>query len=334
MIGMWDTVFAAMDPETAAALASEDSGRAFELMHCCLDPVWHELYRVLVDGGIACINIGDATRTIGGDFQLFPNHMRIIKAAKEAGFSCLPLILWRKQTNAPTKFMGSGMLPPGAYVTLEHEYILIFRKGGKRDFTTEEEKSRRRRSAYFWEERNRYFSDLWDLKGTRQELPDPPVDPNKGMPYNNSKQKRSRSGSFPFEIPYRLISMYSIIGDTVIDPFFGLGTTAAAAMSLCRNSIGCEVDNEMLSRYLKTIPSIDFLNEITSRRLEAHETFIYQYQAAGKTCRYSNKKINMPVVTRQETDICFYAVTDIERRENELRIAYRDFSSLQQSLFS
>ncbi len=334
MIGMWDDVFASMEPETAQALASEDGGRAFELMHRCLDSVWHELYRVLIDGGIACVNIGDATRTIGGEFQLFPNHMRIIRSAAEAGFSSLPLILWRKQTNAPTKFMGSGMLPPGAYVTLEHEYILIFRKGGRRKFATEEEKSRRRRSAYFWEERNRFFSDLWDLKGTRQDLTVSSRDTAKTPAQKKSTGSRSRSGSFPFEIPFRLISMYSIIGDTVIDPFLGLGTTAAAAMNLCRNSIGCEVDKEILSRHKDGIPSIDFLNEITSRRLSAHETYIYQYQAGGKTCRYSNEKINMPVVTSQETDICFYSAADIKHDGREVIITYRDFSSLQHSLFS
>ena len=61
------------------------------------------------------------------------------------GFSALPAIIWRKQTNAPNKFMGSGMLPAGAYVTLEHEYILIFRKGAKREFSSPADKANRRR---------------------------------------------------------------------------------------------------------------------------------------------------------------------------------------------
>ncbi|MEE8552751.1 MAG: DNA methyltransferase, partial [Desulfobacterales bacterium] len=123
MIEMWDDMFGQQSSSVKKALAKGDGPDAFELMHQVLDPVWREVYRVLKFGGFACINIGDATRTINGNFSLYPNHMRILKAALELGFSALPCILWRKQTNAPNKFMGSGMLPAGAYVTLEHEYI-------------------------------------------------------------------------------------------------------------------------------------------------------------------------------------------------------------------
>lgn len=131
MIEMWDEMFARQSSSVEKALAKGNGTNAFELMHQVLDPVWKEVYRVLKFGGFACVNIGDATRTINGNFVLYPNHMRILKAALELGFSALPCILWRKQTNAPNKFMGSGMLPAGAYVTLEHEYILILRKGPK-----------------------------------------------------------------------------------------------------------------------------------------------------------------------------------------------------------
>jgi DNA modification methylase len=121
---------------------------------------------------------------------------------QKLGFSALPAILWRKQTNAPNKFMGSGMMPPGAYVTLEHEYILILRKGNKREFTSIKEKQNRRESAFFQEERNFWFSDVWmDLKGTTQNLFD-----NKAT---------ERSAAYPFELPYRLISMFSVKSDTV-----------------------------------------------------------------------------------------------------------------------
>jgi DNA modification methylase len=168
MIEMWDELFC-REASTQKALDSRIGLSAFELMHRQLDQVWNELYRVLVPGGIACINIGDATRTMDGEFALYPNHSRILSHMLRVGFINLPNILWRKQTNAPNKFMGSGMMPPGAYVTLEHESILIFRKGGKRLFNTPEEKTIRRQSAFFWEERNLWFSDVWtDLKGTRQ----------------------------------------------------------------------------------------------------------------------------------------------------------------------
>jgi len=165
MIEMWDQIFADQNEEIGRALKNNDGPTAFELMHQALDKVWDELYRVLKVGGIACINIGDATRTINSRFALYTNHSRIHTYMQNIGFSALPAILWRKQTNAPNKFMGSGMMPPGAYVTLEHEYILILRKGNKKEFKTIDEKKQRRESSFFWEERNVWFSDLWCLTG-------------------------------------------------------------------------------------------------------------------------------------------------------------------------
>ena len=152
MIEMWDEIFASQDKEIAKALKNGDGGAAFELMHRVLDDVWKEVWRVLKPGAVACINVGDATRTVDGRFSLFTNHSRIQYRMQKLGFSSLPAILWRKQTNAPNKFMGSGMLPPGAYVTLEHEYVLIFRKGDKKLFPSAGLKQLRRESAYFWEE--------------------------------------------------------------------------------------------------------------------------------------------------------------------------------------
>ncbi|MGA6926091.1 MAG: site-specific DNA-methyltransferase, partial [Desulfosarcina sp.] len=228
MIEMWDDLFCRR-ASVRKALESRRGAAAFELMHQELDRVWGELDRVLVPGGIACINIGDATRTLDGEFALYSNHSRILSHMLWLGFNNLPNILWRKQTNAPNKFMGSGMLPSGAYVTLEHEYILIFRKGGKRPFDTQQEKTNRRQSAFFWEERNAWFSDIWmDLKGTRQKTED--------------QQLRKRSGAYPFELAYRLICMFSVMGETVLDPFLGTGTTVLAAIAAGRDSVGYEVD--------------------------------------------------------------------------------------------
>jgi DNA modification methylase len=171
MIEMWDDHFSAADSTIGKALKRSDTDRAFELMHQELDGIWRELKRVLAPGGIACINIGDATRTIQGNFRLFANHARIISMFQSMGIYQLPTILWRKTTNAPNKFMGSGMMPPGAYVTLEHEYILVFRNGPKREFSADYQKQMRRQSAYFWEERNLWFSDVWmGLPGTTQNL--------------------------------------------------------------------------------------------------------------------------------------------------------------------
>ena len=118
MIEMWDDMFQRQSKEIAKTLKHEKGLQAFELMHQELDPVWKEVHRILTDGGIACINIGDAVRTIDKEFRLYPNHARILSAMLEIGFSALPLILWRKPTNAPNKFMGSGMLRPGPTLPL------------------------------------------------------------------------------------------------------------------------------------------------------------------------------------------------------------------------
>lgn len=217
MIAMWDNDFSAADSAIANALTKGNGQQAFMLMHDYLDAVWEELARVLRPSGYACINIGDATRSIGGDFRLYANHAELIKRLCQHGFHLLPTIFWEKVANSPNKFLGSGMLPAGAYVTLEHEHILVFRKGGKRYFRTEEERERRQESAYFWEERNKWFRDIWHCNGAAQSM--------------NGLHPRLRSGAYPFEIPYRLISMFSVKGDTVLDPFSGTGTTLLAALA-------------------------------------------------------------------------------------------------------
>ena len=115
MIAMWDEMFIKQDPAIQKALDNGMGYDAFKRMHKTLDEIWNECYRILKNGAFACINIGDATRTVNGNFMLYPNHSRILQHLLEIGFTSLPAILWRKQTNAPNKFMGSGMLPAGAY---------------------------------------------------------------------------------------------------------------------------------------------------------------------------------------------------------------------------
>jgi DNA modification methylase len=288
MIEMWDAVFADMDPGVSTLLAETDGPATFEAMHRLLDPVWQECFRILKPGGFACINIGDATRTIEGHFALYTNHARVLSATREIGFTSLPCIIWRKQINVPTKFMGSGMLPAGAYVTLEHEYILILRKHGKREFNTAEDKQRRRESAIFWEERNHWFSDIWfDLKGTGQTLAD--------------AQERRRSAAFPFELAYRLINMFSVKGDRVMDPFMGTGTTTAAAIAAGRSSMGYDTDTRLIPAIQRAVRGVMVLaGQVTARRLARHQQFVEQRTAAGKPLKHMNDPYGFPVITRQE----------------------------------
>ena len=289
MIEMWDDLFKTLNPTIQDGWEHEDGQNLFELMHLELDRVWAGVYRVLRNDGIACVNVGDAVRSMGGKFSLFPNHARILMACLSLGFHALPLLLWRKPTNAPNKFMGSGMLPVGAYVTLEHEYILILRKGGLRGFESSDTRSNRSESALFWEERNRWYSDLWDFRGVQQG--------------ERSRDKsRDRSAAFPFELAYRLINMYSVRGDLVLDPFLGTGTTLIAALAACRNSIGFELERSLRNTIKERAKcAAEDINDYLSQRLENHVRFTEEQKS--KSFKHRNIHYNFPVMTRQEREL-------------------------------
>ena len=311
MISMWDEMFGNQNKEIQRAVSNGDGRRAYRLMHAILDSVWDEVFRVLKNGRFACINIGDATRTIKGNFCLYPNHARILTYLLNIGFLALPDIIWRKQANTPNKFMGSGMLPAGAYVTLEHEYILIVRKGAKREFKSEEEKENRRESALFWEERNIWYSDVWtDIKGADQKLP--------------NGTSRLKSAAFPYELAYRLINMYSVKNDVILDPFLGTGTTITAAMTSGRNSIGVEIDKSF-QQVISTISDdiINYSNDYMYDRLLKHIEFVKKRIQSSEALKYTNKHYGFPVVTSQEKFLFLNGVTDVQTLKNNIiEVAY------------
>lgn len=319
MIEMWDEMFSSQDPAIGEAIAAGNGMEAFEKMHHILDGVWAECDRVLADNCFICINIGDATRSINDEFQLYSNHTRIINFFLSRGYCVMPDIHWRKQSNAPNKFMGSGMYPAGAYVTYEHEYILVFRKGGKREFKGKG-KDLRQKSAYFWEERNVWFSDLWEIKGTTQTIVAP-------------KTTRDRNASFPLEIPYRLVNMYSAEGDTVLDPFAGLGTTNIACMIAHRNSIGIEADStiaEMALEHMRQPASL--LSAAVESRIRRHLDFITDLPADKKAKCYENVPHGFLVKTKQETAIQIDEVTQVQRKNNIYYCEYQKWQAKSEQL--
>ncbi|MFB6131001.1 MAG: DNA methyltransferase [Salinigranum sp.] len=298
MIELWDDLFLAGDSAIGAALDAGEGEEAFELMHDQLDDVWDEVVRLLAPGAVVCVNVGDATRSLDGEFRRYPNHARVIDALSERGLTPLPDVLWRKPTNRLTKFMGSGMLPTNAYVTLEHEHVLLFRKGGLRAFPPGDDE--RYESAYFWEERNEWFSDLWDLQGTDQNL---------------SGESRERSGAFPLELPLRLIRMFSVYGDTVYDPFGGTGTTSLAAMHAGRDSRLCELDPDLVDGFDERLVDLPARSRRRTReRLDRHRAFVDEREEAPD---YRATHYEFPVVTRQERDIRLYAAESVTERGTE-----------------
>lgn len=312
MIEMWDSVFGKLNPEIEETLEGGHGKSAFEQMHEELDKTWQEVSRVLVDGGIACINIGDATRKVDGSFRVYQNHARIIDAFEELGFEPLPDILWRKPVNSAAKFMGSGTLPPNAYATLEHEYILVFRNGeSRRGFEPKSE--RRYNAAFFWEERNEWFSDVWmDIRGTLQNL--------------NNNELRDRSAAYPLEIPYRLINMYSVYDDRVLDPFWGTGTTSLAAMVAGRNSVGYELQEDFTQVFEEGVDEVDMMSrEIILQRVSRHKEFATSREEDGDPLGYSTEHYDFPVMTKQEQLILFYVVDSVERANGTYVLTYSEY---------
>lgn len=244
-VEMWNSLFIELDP-TIPPVSEWNISNAFEIfekMHAQLDIVWTKLFKVVKESGIVIINVGDATRTFpttkgsatmksSKQFQLFPNASRITMAMMKIGFTALPNIYWKKISNKPNSFLGSGFLPVNAYVTLDCEHILIFRKGNIRKFKPKDEN--RKNSEFTKEERDLWFSQTWTgINGVKQTT--------KGVTKGVKGKNKERTGAFPEEIPRRLIKMYSVKGDTVLDPFCGTKTTLKVAEKLERKSIGLDI---------------------------------------------------------------------------------------------
>jgi len=206
MISKWDSLFGCVD---------------FEKQHSLLDKVWKECFRTLIPGGILCINVGDATRRIDNNFYCFPNYARVVMSCYKIGFTPLIPIFWKKISNKPNSFLGSGFLPTNGYITQDCEYIAILRKGGIRKFPPKDK--RRYASKFTKDERDRWFTQIWEIPG---------------------KRGASKTSSFPEEIPYRLIRMFSIVGDIVVDPFSGTHIVGKVAEKLGRVFIGYEIRDE------------------------------------------------------------------------------------------
>lgn len=300
MVPMWDLSFSLQDSRIGSFLSEGLFTDAFKLMHTILNSVWSECYRVLRDGGFLCVNIGDCVRSVGGIFRLFSNVSEVLAFCEGLGFTLLPGIIWRKRANIPAKFMGSGMLPCGAYVPLEHEYILVFRKGLSGRFTSTFGRDLRRRSSYFWEERNLWFSDLWEFPGVRQDI--------------GVLGSRDRSGSYPIELPYRLIQMYSCYGDVVLDPFLGLGTTLTASLLSIRVCYGFELDSGLFE-YLRTLYGsgdvLDYADRFVRWRYLRHLDFVRGSELSGKSFKYWNSFLGCRVKTRQEEFLRLYLLRSL-----------------------
>jgi site-specific DNA-methyltransferase (adenine-specific) len=193
-----------------------------------LNRVWSECYRVLHQGCRLCINIGDqfARSAYYGRYKVIPIRTEIIKCCEILGFDYMGAIIWQKATTTNTSggavIMGSFPYPRNGIIKIDYEFILLFKKQGKAPQISSEHKERSRLSKEEW---NTYFAGHWNFSGVKQD---------------------KHLAMFPEELPARLIKMFSFVGETVLDPFLGSGTTALAAKKLSRNSVGYEINPDFI----------------------------------------------------------------------------------------
>ncbi len=199
--------------------------------------VWEECFRTLRKGGRFCLNIGDqfARSVIYGRYKVIPLHSEFISQCEKIGFDFMGSIIWQKKTTMNTTggatVMGSFPYPPNGIVEIDYEFIHIFKKQGENKKVSNEIKKASVLSKEEWKE---YFSGHWYFGGVKQ---------------------IEHEAMFPEELPKRLIKMFSFVGDTVLDPFLGSGTTLKAALSLKRNGIGYEINKKFLSLIKEKINS-------------------------------------------------------------------------------
>jgi len=196
-----------------------------------LDRVWAHVFRALVPGGRLVVVVGDvclSRRKNKGRHQVVPLHADISTHARRIGFDYLTPIYWQKIANASyevengSSFLGKPF-EPNAIIKNDTEYLLQLRKPGGYRQPTEEQ---RRLSKLSKAEHGRWFRSIWtDVPGA---------------------STREHPAPYPLELAYRLVRMFSFVGDTVLDPFLGTGTTTVASLKAGRNSLGVEIDPHYL----------------------------------------------------------------------------------------
>lgn len=210
-----------------------------------LDKVWKECYKKLVIGGRMVVVVGDVllSRREHGRHKVVPLHADIQVRCEKIGFDNLAPIFWHKISNASfevsgnTKFLGKPYEPNGI-IKHDIEYILMLRKNGGYRKPTQEQ---RRLSIISEKEFNQWYKQIWDFNGA---------------------STKNHPAPYPEELSNRIVRMFSFVGDTVLDPFLGSGTTMISSLRIGRNCIGIEVDKSYAQLSQKRLcKSIDLLKQ-------------------------------------------------------------------------
>ncbi len=203
-----------------------------------LDKVWKQCFQALVPGGRLICVVGDvclSRRENGGRHTVVPLHSSIQEHCRKLGFDNLAPIIWHKISNAAYEVEGGSTFlgkpyEPNSVIKNDVEFILMQRKpGGYRapDISTKV------LSVISAENHKKWFQQIWA-----------------GVTGASTKQ---HPAPYPLELAERLVRMFSFVGDTVLDPFMGTGTTTVAAAKWGRNSIGFEIDRHYYKMAQKRI---------------------------------------------------------------------------------
>jgi DNA modification methylase len=217
-----------------------------------LDKVWRHCYRLLIEGGRMIVVVGDVclSRRGHGRHAVIPLHASIQERCRQIGFDNLAPIIWYKIANAAlesdngSSFLGKPY-EPNAIVKNDIEYVLMQRKpGGYRNPSP----AMRALSVISEEHHRTWFQQIWRLPGA---------------------STRQHPAPFPLELATRLIRMFSFVGDTVLDPFAGTGTTNVAAAVSGRNSIGVEIDKAYFGHAVRRFET-ECVELFGNARIEVH----------------------------------------------------------------
>ncbi|MCA6080257.1 MAG: site-specific DNA-methyltransferase [Endomicrobium sp.] len=194
-----------------------------------LKETFSETYRVLVNGGRACINIANLGRK-----PYIPLSDYVSQIMNGIGFNMRGEIIWNKKSSAsPSTAWGSWKSAANPILRDIHEYILIFSKGNYKRERAKEELSIKQ-NTITKEEFMMWTKSIWTMNA-------------------ESAKRVGHPAPFPIELPYRLIKLYSFTNDVVLDPFMGSGTTALASIRTNRNFAGYDVNQEYINLANKRI---------------------------------------------------------------------------------
>jgi len=214
-----------------------------------IQDVFKEVWRVLIPDGRFCLNVADIRSKYfynnGNGLYRVPISADLLMLSQGLGFLLFDTFIWDKgfNRNFGGPLLGSYPYPASIYNNVYFEYIFILKKPGKRNKLDPEIKKASEIDKETWKQ---YVQKFWRIE-------------------SETEWFKGHEAVFPEEIPRRLIRMYSFAGDTVLDPFAGSGTTIRAAMNLDRNSIGYEINEDLIP--------------VVKRRLDIGQTLLIEREA-------------------------------------------------------